>query len=78
MVELHLALEENSVCRSPLLQGHQTHDELTGLYQLHIQNTEVPPNFAVLLQLRELLGLGADEAEELEKQVLKEAEAFSI
>lgn len=78
MVELHLALEENSICRSPLLQGHQTHSELTALYQLHIQNTEVPPNFAVLLQLRELLGLGADEAEDLEKQVLKEAEAFSI
>jgi hypothetical protein len=78
MVELHLALEENSICRCPLLAGHQTHDELTGLYKLHIQNTEVPPNFAVLLQLRELLGLAADESEELESQVLHEAQAFSI
>lgn len=78
MVELHLALEENSICRCPLLQGHQTPEELTGLYQLHIQNTEVPPNYAMLLQLRELLGLGHDEAEELEKQVLKEAQTFSI
>lgn len=77
-MELHLALEENSICRSPLLKGHQSQEELTGLYRLHIQNTEVPPNFAVLLQLRELLGLGAAEAEELEQQVLKEAEAFSI
>jgi hypothetical protein len=32
----------------------------------------------VLLQLRELLGLGTDEAEALEKEVLKEAAAFSI
>lgn len=78
MVEMHLALEENAICRCPLLQGHQTRDELTGLYQLHIQNTEVPPNYAMLLQLRQLLGLGRDEAEDLEKQVLKEAEAFSI
>jgi hypothetical protein len=78
MVELHLALEENAICRCPLLAGHQTHDELTGLYKLHIQNTEVPPNFAVLLQLRELLGLAADESEELESQVLHEAQAFSI
>lgn len=52
--------------------------QLTGLYKQHIQNTEVPPNFAVLLQLRELLGLGTDEAEALEKEVLKEAAAFSI
>ena len=28
MVELHKALEENAVCRSPLLDGHQTRDEV--------------------------------------------------
>jgi hypothetical protein len=147
MVELHKALEENSVCRSPLLEGHQTHEEvrgaralqgtaaeqrrwfagalgtltaqrpaavhvaqtllshpnplartltqpplhaphahttharhqqLTGLYKLHIQHTEVPPNFATLLQLRELLGLATEESEALEKDVLREAASFSI
>lgn len=78
MVELHKALEENSICRSPLLDGHQTEDELVGLYKLHIQNTEVPPKFAVLLQLRELLGLEPELAERLEADVLREAQAFSI
>jgi hypothetical protein len=28
MVELHKALEENSTCRSPLLEGHQSHEEV--------------------------------------------------
>jgi hypothetical protein len=28
MVELHKALDENAVCRSPLLDGHQTRDEV--------------------------------------------------
>lgn len=136
MVELHRALEENGVCRSPLLDGHHSKQEasnatlrrrtyalhthgflhalvyiqhpsvplptlnlppparspqrplplphvagrvqLVGLYQLHIQHTEVPPNFAVLLQLRELLGLGTAEAEQIEADVLHQAEAFSI
>jgi hypothetical protein len=28
MVELHRALEENNICRSPLLDGHQTKEEV--------------------------------------------------
>uniref|UniRef100_A0A383V8S7 Uncharacterized protein n=1 Tax=Tetradesmus obliquus TaxID=3088 RepID=A0A383V8S7_TETOB len=78
MVELHKALEENAVCRSPLLDGHQTRNELVGLYSLHIENTEVPPNFAVLLQLRQMLGLDADTAEQIEEEVLRQSQAFSI
>ncbi|KAF8070852.1 hypothetical protein HT031_000933 [Scenedesmus sp. PABB004] len=78
MVELHRALEENSICRSPLLDGHQTKAELVGLYRLHIENTEVPPNFAVLLQLRQLLGLERGEAEAIEEDVLRQSQAFSI
>lgn len=78
MVELHKALDENAVCRSPLLDGHQTRDELEGLYQLHIENTEVPPNFAVLLQLRQMLGLDTDTAEQIEADVMRQSQAFSI
>lgn len=160
MVELHKALDENAVCRSPLLDGHQARDavrvrahtargwaaaahtvfcrdcsgvavamrniyawlgvrcmmlqlarfkaqsvnelpvnagcfcaflpllfplllpllllQLVGLYKLHIENTEVPPNFAVLLQLRQMLGLDADTAEQIEDTVLHQSQAFSI
>eukprot|EP00877_Chromochloris_zofingiensis_P008509 jgi/Chrzof1/3911/Cz13g13040.t1 len=77
-VELHRALDENGICRSPLLDGHQTKDELMELYKLHIANTEVPPSFATLLQLREMLGLTATEAEKLELEVLEAGAAFSI
>jgi hypothetical protein len=52
--------------------------QLVGLYKLHIENTEVPPNFAVLLQLRQMLGLDADTAEQIEDTVLQQSQAFSI
>lgn len=78
MVELHRALDENAVCRSPLLDGHQTREELRDLYKLHLLNTAVPHSFATLLQLRELLGLSAQEAEDIEVLVLETGSAFSI
>ncbi|KAI8467589.1 MAG: hypothetical protein J3K34DRAFT_523577 [Monoraphidium minutum] len=78
MVELHRALEENAVCRSPLLDGHQTRADLRDLYRLHLLNTAAPYNFATLLQLRELLGVGVDEAETLERDVVEAGAAFSI
>jgi hypothetical protein len=53
MVELHRALDENAICRSPLLDGHQTRSELRDLYKLHLLNTEFPHSFAVLLQVRD-------------------------
>lgn len=78
MVELHRALEENAVCRSPLLDGHQTRGELRDLYKLHLLNTPVPHSFATLLQLRELLGIAPGEAEDIEVAVLEAGSAFSI
>lgn len=78
MVELHRALEENSVCRSPLLDGHQTRADLRDLYKLHLLNTPPPAGFATLLQLRELLGLGVQEAEGIELEVTEAGAAFSI
>jgi hypothetical protein len=51
MVELHRALDENAVCRSPLLDGHQSRAELRDLYKLHLLNTPVPHSFATLLQV---------------------------
>lgn len=60
-MELGKALAENSICRSPLLDGAITKAELVELYKLHLQNAEVPPNFAVLLQLQEMLGIGQEE-----------------
>eukprot|EP00878_Enallax_costatus_P003803 GHUV01004019.1.p1 GENE.GHUV01004019.1~~GHUV01004019.1.p1 ORF type:complete len:213 (+),score=17.12 GHUV01004019.1:148-786(+) len=78
MVEMHKALEENEVCRSPLLDGHHDKCELVSLYKLHIHNAECPPSYPLLLQLRLMLGLPHEEAEQIEAEVLREAEAFSI
>ncbi|GBF93333.1 hypothetical protein Rsub_06371 [Raphidocelis subcapitata] len=78
MVELHRALDENAVCRSPLLDGHQTRADLRDLYKLHLLNTAVPHSFAKLLQLRELLGISNQEAEDIEVDTLEEGTAFSI
>jgi hypothetical protein len=78
MVELGRALTEHQVCRSPLLDGLHPNEELSDLYRLHLKNTEVPPNFAVLLQLRDMLGLVPAEADALEQEVMAGGEAFSI
>ncbi|EFJ47719.1 hypothetical protein VOLCADRAFT_91767 [Volvox carteri f. nagariensis] len=77
-MELGRALSENSICRSPLLDGHHTKAELVELYKLHLQNAEVPPNFATLLQLQEMLGLNQDEAEKIELEVMQAPGSFSI
>lgn len=77
-MELGRALSENSICRSPLLDGHHSKAELVEIYKLHLQNAEVPPNFATLLQLQEMLGLNQDEAENLELEVMQTPGAFSI
>lgn len=78
MVELRHALEENGIARGPLLNNkYDKHDRLR-LYRLHLQNTEVPPNFAILLQLREMLAISESDAEQLETEVLESGSAFSI
>lgn len=48
------------------------------LYRLHLQNTEMPPNFATLLQLREMLVIPEADAEQLETDVFESGSAFSI
>eukprot|EP00775_Hariotina_reticulata_P001916 gene1916-2248_t len=78
MTELHRALEENDICRSPLLDGHQTKEELVQMYKLHIQNTEFPPQFAILLQLRAMFNLSHTESEQIEEEALRESQTFSI
>jgi len=78
LVELHRALDENSICRSPLLDGHQTQEELQDLYKVHLKNTQVPPNFAVLLQMREMLGIKPETAEAIEEDVMHADATFSI
>jgi hypothetical protein len=52
--------------------------QLIQLYKLHIQNTEVPPQFAILLQLRAMLNLSPTEADQIEEEVLRQSQAFSI
>lgn len=52
--------------------------QMLGLYKLHLENTELPPNYAQLLQLRDMLELDAAEAEQLEADVMSNAAQFSI
>ncbi|KAK9805948.1 hypothetical protein WJX73_007761 [Symbiochloris irregularis] len=77
-VELQRALAENAVCRAPLLAANYTKEQMLGLYKLHLENTELPPNYAQLLQLRDMLELDAAEAEQLEEDVMSNAAQFSI
>lgn len=79
LMELQRALQENSICRSPLLSGHHSVSDLADLYKLHIKSSEEqPPAFATLLQLQELLGIAQDEAEKMELEVLQAPGAFNI
>lgn len=78
MVELVKALNENNIARSQYVCTHTTPVDLLELYRMHIQNTEFPPNFATLLQLREMLGIAKDQADLLEKEALQTPSAFSI
>lgn len=78
MVEIRRALHENSVCRSPLLGKSHTKSELEALYRLHLENAEPPTDFATLLQLRSLLDLGFEEAEQIEAEVMRQGAAYSI
>ena len=52
--------------------------QMQGLYKLHLENTSLPPNYAQLLQLRDMLDLGASEADQLEADVMTNAATFSI
>ncbi|DBA99326.1 TPA: hypothetical protein ACH3X3_011930 [Trebouxia sp. C0006] len=78
IVELKHALEENGIARGPLLTNKYDKNDRLRLYQLHLQNTEVPPNFAILLQLREMLAISEMDAEQLETEVFDSGSAFSI
>lgn len=78
IVELKHALEENGIARGPLLVSKYDKNDRLRLYRLHLQNTEVPPNFAILLQLREMLAISEADAEQLEVEVFESGGAFSI
>lgn len=78
LVELKRALYENQLVREPLLTAQLERQDLMGLYRLHLLNSEVPPDFATLLQLRELFALSDDEAERLEKELMGSGSLFSI
>jgi len=43
-----------------------------------VRSTNVPPNYAVLLQLRDMLELPARDAKALEAEVLGSGASFSI
>ncbi len=52
--------------------------QMNRLYQLHLQNTDLPAKYSTLLQLREMLDIREADAEALEQEVLGSASAFSI
>ena len=51
--------------------------QLRELYRLYLQNAEVPYQYAVLLQLREMLAIDSRTANALEQE-LQTASEFSI
>eukprot|EP00210_Caulerpa_lentillifera_P004071 g3884.t1 len=77
VVELERALKENSICRSELVHAQHSQDELQGLYRMYLLNADVPPDYGVLLQLRELLGISTKAAAGIEDNIYK-MDAFSI
>lgn len=52
--------------------------QMKRLYQLHLENTEMPAKYSVLLQLREMLDINEADAEKLEQEVLGSSSSFSI
>lgn len=78
IVELKQALMANGLARGPLLHSRHSKEDHLKLYRLHLENTEVPPDFAVLLQLREMLSISEADAEKLETEVFESGSAFSI
>lgn len=54
------------------------HVQMQGLYKLYLETTELPPNYAHLLQLQDMLDLDKRDAEELEADIMENAAAFSI
>jgi hypothetical protein len=52
--------------------------QMARLYQLHLENTELPAKYSTLLQLREMLDIKENDAEKLEQEVLGSGSSFSI
>ena len=52
--------------------------QMARLYQLHLENTEMPAKYSTLLQLREMLDIKEIDAEKLEQEVLGSGSSFSI
>ena len=52
--------------------------QMNRLYQLHLQNTELPAKYSTLLQLREMLAIKEGDADVLEQEVLGSGSSFSI
>lgn len=77
MVELHRVLEENAICRTPLNLTNYTQEDLEDMYRLHLQNSELPLQYATLLHLKQVLSLSDEKARELEDE-LKSTASFSI
>lgn len=62
----------------PLLRHLSSCAQFRELYQMHVRSTTVPPNYAKLLQLRDMLELPAKDADALEAEVLGNGASFSI
>uniref|UniRef100_A0A7R9V6J7 Uncharacterized protein n=1 Tax=Chlamydomonas euryale TaxID=1486919 RepID=A0A7R9V6J7_9CHLO len=76
--ELLLALSENDLCRSPIVEGAHSGEEMADLYRLHIRYSDVAPTFGNLLQLQSMLGLNQQEGQAIEAQLRSAAKDFCI
>eukprot|EP00899_Mesostigma_viride_P012008 jgi/Mesvir1/20808/Mv07910-RA.1 len=78
LVDLERALEQNSICREPILPGVYSSEEVEEIYRLYLRSTGGPPDFGKLLQLRDMLQLSQVRARALEESVQTDDSSFSI
>lgn len=80
VVELELALNENSICREPVIACNFTAEEMLELYRIAVENMspKIPPNYGLLLQLQNMLDISPDKAQVVEKGALEQPGSFSI
>jgi hypothetical protein len=76
-LEVHINLY-GAVMFTELVQVWYVFLQMNRLYQLHLENTEMPAKYSVLLQLREMLDIKEADAEKLEQEVLGSSSSFSI
>eukprot|EP00898_Chlorokybus_atmophyticus_P006114 jgi/Chlat1/6503/Chrsp45S05985 len=79
VVELDRALEQNSICRTPVMSSIYDQQDLYELYRIKLRTSQdgFPSDFGVLLQLRKMLVISDEDAEVIEEEA-RMADSFGL